>query len=79
MTRNYKEIVNQIIKAYSHRIAKLPEFIRIMETHSLMQGLNGLALAALAANDIDATIEINNLLLDIEKGGNIDPYNLEAA
>ncbi|STM15464.1 Uncharacterised protein [Escherichia coli] len=50
-----------------------------METHSLIQGLNGLALAALAANDIDATIEINNLLLDIEKGGNIEPYNLEAA
>lgn len=44
-----------------------------------MQGLNGLALAALAANDIDATIEINNLLLDIEKGGNIEPYNLETA
>ncbi|EEW5073295.1 hypothetical protein K5B45_000166 [Escherichia coli] len=79
MTRNHKEIANQIIKVYSHRIAKSPECMRIMETRSLLQGLNGLALAALAANDIDATIEINNLLLDIEKGRNIEPYNLEAA
>ncbi|EFF1234760.1 DUF4754 domain-containing protein [Escherichia coli] len=79
MTRNYKEIANQIIKAYSLRIATSPECPSIMHTRSLLQGLNGLAMAALAANDIDATIEINNLLLDIEKGGNIKPYNLEAA
>ncbi|EGO4195202.1 DUF4754 family protein [Escherichia coli] len=79
MNRNYKEIVNQMIKAYSHRVAKSTEFGRIMDTRSLLKGLNGLALAAWAASDIDATTEINNMLLDIEKGGNIEPYNLEDA
>ncbi|HBN7235669.1 hypothetical protein HEN55_022290 [Escherichia coli] len=77
MNRNYKEIVNQMIKAYSHSVAKAPASIQIIETHLLMQGLNGLFYAAYSCKDFDAAFEMIKLMTDVEEGVVIQPYNLE--
>ncbi|MCV0727205.1 DUF4754 family protein [Escherichia coli] len=79
MTRNYKEIVNQLIQTYNDSIAKAPEALRIVETHSLLKGLNGLLFAAFSSKDFDTSVEIISLIANLEQGGHIEPYNLEAA
>lgn len=77
MNRNYKKIVNQMIKAYSNRVAKAPASMQIMETLLLMQGLNGLFYAAYSCKDFDAAFEMMKLMTDVEEGVVIQPYNLE--
>ncbi|EIX4511378.1 hypothetical protein MKI77_005440, partial [Escherichia coli] len=76
MTRNYKEIVNQIFKAYNDSTAKAPEHMRIIHTRLLLQGLNGLYHAAFSCKDAEATVEMMKLIADVEEGVIIQPYNL---
>ncbi|EKN4770582.1 MULTISPECIES: DUF4754 family protein [Yersinia] len=79
MNKPYKQIINDLLERHNFALYTKGHAAEPIATESLIQGLQALRTAAFFAEDIDTFQEISLLVIRIENGDSVHPFDIAVA
>lgn len=79
MNKPYKQLINDLLERHDFSLCVKGSAGAAMQAESLIRGLQGLRQTAFCADDAEAFQEISHLIIRVENGDPIQPYNMAMA
>lgn len=73
------QLVNDLLERHNFALCTKGQSRESIATESLTQGLQALRTTAFFAEDTDAFQEISHLIIRVENGDPVQPYNIAVA